>query len=98
MDALLIDKKELADLLSMGKENARKFCERHGVLPINTSTGKRATLRWSRLEVMQMVSTLQAKGKEEEFVPKKRTSRTVLGKSLAQLKKELQQASSLPLQ
>ena len=98
MDALLITGKELAFLLSMGQKNARKFCEQHGVLPINTSAGKRATLRWSRLEVMQMVSTLQAKGKEEEFVPKKRTSHTVLGKSRAQLKKELQQAGTLPLQ
>ena len=89
MDALLITGKELAFLLSMGQKNARKFCEQHGVLPINTSTGKRATLRWSRLEVMQMVGTLQAKGKKEREHVRK-SKKTTVGKTLHQLMMELE--------
>lgn len=63
MEPLLIDKHALGELLSMGPDSARAFCERHGVHPVNVGLGKRSSLRWNREEVIQMVNTLQAKTK-----------------------------------
>ena len=89
MTAELITQTDLGIMLSMGKDAAREFCSRHGVQPINVGLGKVARLRWNRSEVMQLIGTLQAKGKQQEFVRRKKTGKTVLGKSVAELMREL---------
>ena len=83
MTAELIKLADLGVMLSMGERAAREFCARHGVLPINVGTGKRASLRWSRQAVMQMLGTLQAEShnKAKARPPKKR----LLGKSVDQV-------------
>lgn len=88
MTAELIKLADLGTMLSMGPEAAREFCSRHGVHPINVGLGKVARLRWHRSEVMQLIGTLQAKGKPQDYVKKSR--RTTAGKSLKQLMSELQ--------
>jgi hypothetical protein len=89
MTAELIKLSDLGIMLSMGERNAREFCERNGVLPINVGKGKRASLRWNRAEVMQMLSTLRAKEKPKDVVPRSRSRNTVVGKSAATLYREL---------
>ena len=89
MTAELIKMSDLGIMLSMGERSAREFCERHGVLPINVGKGKRASLRWNRAEVMQMLSTLRAKEKPKDVVPRSRSRNTVVGKSAATLYREL---------
>lgn len=88
MTAELITQTDLGVMLSMGKDAAREFCARHGIHPINVGLGKVARLRWHRSEVMQLIGTLQAKGKPHDNV--KRSRRTTAGKSLKQLMAELQ--------
>lgn len=92
MEPLLIDKHALGELLSMGPKAARALCERHGVMPVNVGLGKVSRLRWNRSEVMQLLSTLQAKGKPCEYV--KKSKRTSLGKTWRELAREL----STPIQ
>lgn len=89
MTAELITQTDLGIMLSMGKDAAREFCARHGIQPINVGLGKVARLRWHRSEVMQLIGTLQAKGKPQEFVRRKKSCKTVLGKSVAELMREL---------
>ena len=89
MTAELITQTDLGVMLSMGKDAAREFCARHGIQPINVGLGKVARLRWHRSEVMQLIGTLQAKGKPQEFVRRKKSGKTVLGKSVAELMREL---------
>lgn len=91
MQSEMLDIKGLSTLLSMGPRSAREFCSRNGVLPINVGLKKRMRLRWIRSEVMQMLGTLEAKQKPapKEFVPRIRGSKTVLGKSVDDLLKEL---------
>lgn len=88
MTAELITQKDLGIMLSMGPKKAREFCASHGLHPINVGLGKVARLRWHRSEVMQLIGTLQAKGKPQDYVKKSR--RTTAGKSLKQLMSELQ--------
>lgn len=45
MDAQLLDIKDLAAMLSMGRRSAREFCRRHGVLPVNVGLGTKSRLR-----------------------------------------------------
>jgi hypothetical protein len=88
MTAELITQSDLGVMLSMGGRNAREFCARHGVLPINVGKGKRASLRWSRSAVMQMLCTLQA----DAGAPRRKAVRSktnILGKTAASLHKEL---------
>lgn len=87
MTAELLKKRDLGALLSMGADEARAFCHRHGVDPINVGTGKRASLRWMRSRVMEMLSTLQADGKPARRKPS--TRNTVVGKTTAQIIREL---------
>lgn len=54
MDAQLLDIKDLAVLLSMGRRSAREFCRRHGVLPVNVGLGTKSRLRWHRDAVMHL--------------------------------------------
>lgn len=89
MEPLLIDKHALGELLSMGPDSARAFCERHGVQPVNVGLGKRSSLRWNREEVIQMVSTLQATGQEKKAVRRKSSRCSVIGKSSRTLFLEL---------
>ncbi len=89
MDPLLIDKHALGELLSMGPDSARAFCERHGVYPINVGLGGKVVLRWNREEVIQMVSTLQAVGQEKKVVLRKNPRCSVIGKSSRTLFLEL---------
>ena len=88
MEPELLKRKELADLLSMGKQGATDLCHRNGVEPINVGKGKRASLRWSRSAVMAMLSTMQASGNQK---PQRRpnTRRTISGKSMSVLIAEL---------
>ena len=88
MTAELITQKDLGIMLSMGPKKAREFCASHGLHPINVGMGKVARLRWPRAEVMQLIGTLQAKGKPQDIVRRKKTSKTVLGKSVADLMRE----------
>lgn len=92
MEPLLIDKHALGELLSMGPDSARAFCERHGVRPVNVGLGRVSRLRWNRCEVMQLLSTLQAKGRPREHVRK--SGRTSAGKTWRELAREL----STPIQ
>lgn len=89
MTAELITQKDLGIMLSMGPKKAREFCASHGLHPVNVGMGKVARLRWARAEVMQLIGTLQAKGKPHEFVRRKKSGKTVLGKSVAELMREL---------
>lgn len=89
MTAELITQTDLGIMLSMGKDAAREFCARHGIQPINVGLGKVARLRWNRAEVMQMLSTLRAKEKPKDVVPRTRSRNTVVGKSAATLLREL---------
>lgn len=89
MEPLLIDKLALGELLSMGPDSARAFCERHGVHPVNVGLGKRSSLRWNRADVIQMVSTLQATGQEKKAVRRKNSRCSVIGKSSRTLFLEL---------
>lgn len=66
MEPLLITQTALGELLSMGPKSARAFCEQNGVMPVNVGKGARATLRWNREEVIQMINTLQAKTKSTQ--------------------------------
>lgn len=88
MTAELITQKDLGIMLSMGPKKAREFCASHGLHPINVGMGKIARLRWPRGEVMQLIGTLQALGKPQEIVRRKKSSKTVLGKSVADLMRE----------
>lgn len=83
MTAELIKIADLGAMLSMGERNAREFCARHGVLPINVGKGKRASLRWSRSAVMQMLNTLQA-GRAEK-APARPPQKRLLGKNVDQV-------------
>ena len=85
MTAELLDKKALGVMLSMGGDEARELCHRHGVEPINVGLGKVARLRWSRTEVMRMLDTMRA----DKPRRRPRIHRTVVGKTVAQLIAEL---------
>ena len=89
MDAQLLDIKDLAALLSMGRRSARELCRRHGVLPVNVGLGTTTRLRWHRDAVMQMLGTLKAKAEPKEVVPRRRGCKTILGKSVDDLMREL---------
>ena len=91
MTAELIDLKGLSIMLSMGKRSARDFCQRNGVLPINVGKGKIARLRWKASEVIQMLGTLEASNRPapKDVIPRHRGSKTVIGKSVDQLMREL---------
>jgi hypothetical protein len=89
MTAELITQSDLGVMLSMGGRNAREFCARHGVLPINVGVGKRASLRWSRSAVMQMLCTLQADASSPQKRKAVRSKTKILGKTAALLYKEL---------
>ena len=87
----LMTKKELAAFFQISIRSARALCEKHGVLPINIGQGKIARLRWRASEVIQMLGTLEASPKPatKEFIPRKRGSKTVVGKSVEELMREL---------
>lgn len=87
MTAELLDKKALGAMLSMGGDEARELCHRHGVEPINVGLGKVARLRWMRSRVMEMLGTMQADGKPARRKPS--TKNTVVGKSMDQILREL---------
>ena len=89
MDAQLLDIKDLAALLSMGRRSAREFCRRHGVLPVNVGLGTKSRLRWHRDAVMQMLGTLDAKGTCKDIIPSRRGAKTIVGKSVDELIAEL---------
>ena len=89
MEPLLIDKHALGEILSMGPRSARALCEQNGVMPINVGKGNRTSLRGRRDDGMQMVSTLQATGKKEEIVPRKKSSHVIMGKSEDKLFQEI---------
>ena len=91
MTAELIDLNDLSIMLSMGKRSAREFCMKNGVMPINVGRGKIARLRWRVSEVMQMLGTLEASRKpaHKDIIPRRRGCKTVVGKSVDQLMREL---------
>ena len=89
MTAELLDISALAALLSMGRRSAREFCRRHGVLPINVGLGTKTRLRWHREAVMQMLGTLEAGHAKKDIVPRRRGSKTIIGKSVNDLLAEL---------
>ena len=89
MDAKLLDIKDLAALLSMGRRSAREFCRRHGVLPVNVGLGTKSRLRWHKEAVMQMLGTLEAGHAKKNIVPRRRGSKTIIGKSVNDLLAEL---------
>ena len=91
MEEKLMTKKDLAAFFQISAASARKLCEKHGVLPINVGQGKIARLRWRASEVIQMLGTLEASTKPvaKEFIPRSRSSKTVVGKSVEQLLREL---------
>lgn len=89
MESQLIDIKDLAALLSMGRRSAREFCRRHGVLPVNVGLGTKSRLRWHRDAVMQMLGTLDARQPRKDIVPRRRGSKTIVGKSVDELIAEL---------
>jgi len=92
MEPILLDKHALGEILSMGPDSARAFCERNGVRPVNVGLGRVSRLRWKRAEVMQLLSTLQAKGKPREHIRK--SGKTSAGKTWRELAREL----SMPIQ
>ena len=89
MDAQLLDIKDLAAMLSMGRRSAREFCRRHGVLPVNVGLGTKSRLRWHRDAVIQMLGTLDARQPRKDIVPRKRGDKTIVGKSIDELLTEL---------
>lgn len=89
MESQLIDIKDLAAMLSMGRRSAREFCRRHGVLPVNVGLGTTTRLRWHRDAVIQMLGTLDAKGTRKDIIPRRRGAKTIVGKSVDELIAEL---------
>ena len=91
MDKLLITTTELAEMLSMGKRKARKFCEENGIYPIKSGGQNRARLLWHVKSVTDMVGTLHAKSKPRQ--PSSSSSKCVrhkiLGRNLDELMNEL---------
>lgn len=89
MFPILIDIKQLSLMIGLCPKGARELCRRHGIEPINVGLGKKIVLRWQTDAVMQLVTTLQAKGKQKEIVPCRSTKNRILGKSVEQLHCEL---------
>ena len=85
-DRLLIDQKKLAYKLDMSARSAIEFCHKHGVEPIDATTGKRTALRWSLPEVIRMLDTMRA---EVKLQRKPSTRKTVANKSMQQIIAEL---------
>lgn len=86
----LLTKKDLAAFFKVSARSATAICKKHGVLPINVGLGKRALLRWRASEVIQMLGTLEASPQPpKDFIPRRRTSKTVVGKSVDELLREL---------
>lgn len=87
----LLTTEELGDFFRLSPQSARKLCIKHGVMPLNVGVGKIARLRWRRSEVIQMLGTLETKPQpaSSEYIPRKRGSKTVLGKTVNQLMREL---------
>lgn len=93
MEEKLLTKRDLAAFFQTGIVAARRLCEKHGVMPINIGMGKTTRLRWRASEVIQMLGTLEAKPKaaHKDYVPRRRGSNTIVGKSVEQLLQELAQ-------
>ena len=93
MEEKLMTKRDLAAFFQTSAASARRLCEKHGVLPINVGMGKVARLRWRQSEVMQMLGTLDARTNQragKDCIPRSRArGKTVVGKSVAQLMREL---------
>lgn len=91
MEEKLMTKAELAAFFQTSARSARAFCEKHGVSPINVGQGKIARLRWRASEVIQMLGTLEAKPCKpaKGIIPRRRGSKTVIGKSADELFREL---------
>ena len=89
MESQLLDIKDLADMLSMGRRSAREFCRRHGVLPVNVDLRTKTRLRWHRDAVMQMLGTLDARHARKDIIPREHDSMTIVGKSVDDLLSEL---------
>ena len=89
MGAQLLDIKDLAAMLSMGRRSAREFCRRHGVLPVNVGLGTKSRLRWHRDAVMQMLGTLDARQPRKDIIPRRRGAKTIVGKNIDELIAEL---------
>ncbi len=91
MEEKLLTKKDLAAFFQTSAKSARTLCEKHGVLPLNVGQGKITRLRWRASEVIQMLGTLEASPKPapKEFIPRKRGGKTVIGKSVDDLMREL---------
>ena len=89
MDTQLLDIKDLAAMLSMGRRSAREFCRKHGVLPVNVGLGTTTRLRWHRDAVIQMLGTLDARQPRKDIIPRRRGAKTIVGKSVDDLLAEL---------
>ncbi len=91
MEQLLISTTRLAEILSMGKRKARKFCEQNGVYPIKTGDQSNSKLLWHRESVINMVSTLHAKSKphQQSSSSSKGVRHKILGRNLDELMNEL---------
>ena len=89
MDERLLTKRDLAAFFQTSVASARKFCTTHGIEPINIGNGSTSRLRWRASEVIQMLGTLKAKAEPNDLVPKTKHSKTVTGKSVNELLREL---------
>lgn len=89
MEEKLLTKADLAAFFQTSAASARKFCAAHGVMPVNIGNGRVARLRWSRIAIMQMLGTLEAKAEPKTIIPRRNGSKTVLGKSVDDLMREL---------
>lgn len=89
MEEKLLTKADLAAFFQTSAKAARQFCARHGIQPINVGNGRVARLRWRQSEIMQVLGTLNAKVEPKTIIPRTRSSKTVLGKSVDDLMREL---------
>lgn len=93
MEEQLMTKADLAEFFHASASTARRFCDKHGVKPINIGNGKRTVLRWRKTEVIQMLGTLEAdtnKRVSKDCIPRSHANgKTVVGKSVKQLMREL---------
>lgn len=89
MEEKLMTKHDLAAFFQTSAASARKFCHRHGIEPINIGNGRTTRLRWLKSDVIQMLGTLEAKAEPATVIPRRKGSKTVLGKSVDDLMREL---------
>lgn len=86
-ESLLLNRKELAQLMGMSVKKAIELVSLHGVAPIDLGRGRGNGLRWQRSAVIEVVDILHTQAQSRKRTAPRKTPNelSVRGKTAAQL-------------